>query len=207
MNNLVSKIQTSLKKDLTELKKLDENRRFLLIILLLVIFVISFLVGGYLFKKSNVTPATQQETTQTEPTSKKIYNTTLTIVPATDTLTVGQKKTVSVNISELPVTAVDIGLTYDPAVLTVTNPQLGNAFDTVIKDKRQAEAGVLYFHAAVSTENKDNLREGVVMTFDVTAKKEVNKTLISFDPLETYTGLNGKNTVGTTLGANYKVMR
>ena len=189
MNNLVSKIQTSLKKDLVELQKLDSNRRFLLIALLITIFIISFLVGGYFFKKTNTTPFTPEETSQPAPTTKKIYNTTLNISPATDTLTVGEKKTASVNISEMPVTAVDIGLTYDPAVITLSNPQLGSAFDTVIKDK------------------KENLREGAVFTFDIVAKKEVTKTLISFDPLETYTGLNGKNTVGTTLGANYKIVK
>ncbi|OGK21520.1 hypothetical protein A3C23_04755 [Candidatus Roizmanbacteria bacterium RIFCSPHIGHO2_02_FULL_37_13b] len=207
MNNLVSKIQTSLKKDLVELQKLDSNRRFLLIALLITIFIISFLVGGYFFKKTNTTPFTPEETSQPAPTTKKIYNTTLNISPATDTLTVGEKKTASVNISEMPVTAVDIGLTYDPAVITLSNPQLGSAFDTVIKDKRTTEPGVLFFHAAVKPDNKDNLREGAVFTFDIVAKKEVTKTLISFDPLETYTGLNGKNTVGTTLGANYKIVK
>lgn len=198
-------ISTILQKDIAQLKKLDENRRFLVIVFIIVLFIVSIAVGAYInrFRTPSQLETTAPETPVVSPKDAK-PTTALALSPAVKTLTVGQSETVSVVLSKVPVTAIDVVLTFDNNVLTVSDVQNGDVFDTVIR--RRIEPGQVLFSANVKPENKNALKEGTVMTFKVTPKKAAESAVIGFDSVKTLTGLDGENTLGTTTGGEYKVV-
>ncbi len=164
---------------------------------LFIIFVLSLLGGAY-FSRHAIENDTVYRTAS--PTEKPM--TILTLSPASLSLTKGQKQTVTLSLSNVPVTAIDIVLTYDPAVLTVGSLQNGSVFDRVIR--QTVGNGKIVYSGAVSPEKKNMLKTGVVLTFSVTPKVMGTGT-ISFDRTKTITALNGGNTLGSTNELNVEV--
>jgi len=185
--------QSGLETDLHQVKKLDSNRKMALVLLIGGLFVASILVGRMLSSKTPVSQETPVETDVT--TQAQLPSTSLELTPATLSLKVGETQKVSVSLSSLTVTAIDVALLFDPANISVSVIQNGVVFDTVIQSK--TNAGQILYSAAVNPTNKDSLRTGEVVSFMVTAKKASTST-ISFDPLKTKTALNGENTLGKT---------
>lgn len=190
----------TLAKDVRDIKKLDDNRKFLLLMLFVVLFVISVLVGGFLAQNR---PQTQVPQTAPQRTTKLKPTTTLSIVSTSKTLKQGTTEKVTVNLEKTPVTAIDIVLNYDPNLLTVSNIENGTVFARVIRKK--IETGKIIYSAAIDTASKTALQTGPVFSFSIRALKSAGSAKITFDPSQTITALNGENTLGSSLGASFNL--
>ena len=178
--------------DLKQVKGLPKERKVILGLLIAILFVVSIIVGAYLSQgKTSLLPTGGTNEQAVVPTTKP--STSLSMTVDNQSLRVGTPSTVSVNLAQLPVSAADIVLTYDPAVLTISNIKNGVVFDRIIR--RSIQNGTVTFSAAVSPEKKDQLTEGTVMSFTV-APLKAGSTTIAFDSAKTITAVNGVNTVG-----------
>lgn len=194
MKVIMASTKSGIENDLKQFKQLDSNRKMLLVALIGGLFLVSLYVGNKIAKPqmSDNTPTSEEATTETV---EQLPSTKLELSPANLQLATGQTQRVSVNLSDLAVTALDVVLVYDPAAITVSDIKNGTTFERVIQSK--TNAGQLLYSAAINPDQKDNLQAGEVFSFAVTAKKATNSS-ISFDPLKTKTALNGENTLGTT---------
>lgn len=189
----------SIGADLKQIQSLDSQKKTLLAAFLFVLFVVSIMVGANLSKEKKTT------TTKTalDISSTLKPKTRLALSPISKTLKVGSIQKVSVDLLELPVTATDIVLTYDPAVFAVSNVQNGTIFERVLVNKN--ENGSIMFSAAVSPSKALSATKGTILSFTVRALKETPSSLIQFDTQKTITALNGENTLGLSTEATYKV--
>lgn len=204
MENLIK----LLKKDWKEVKKLDQNRKLLIIVLFAVVFVASILIGAFLFapkqfeQLTSSLPGNQQAQNQI-PTSKPSTN--LTINPGSGTIAAGEDQQISVDLAGLPVSAIDISLTWDPQLLQVTDLENGDVFQKMIVNK--LSEGKIRYSASLSPEEQTSPSTGSVITFTATALEAASGSEVSiqFDPIETITALNGENTLGSTTDATFIV--
>jgi hypothetical protein len=188
-------------QDLNKLSTLSVKRQFLLVGLVSVLFALSILVGAY-FLGSNTTPQKVEEGISVPTIKQQPKQTTLSISPASLNMTVGKPLEMTVLLETLPVSATDIVLQFDPAMISISNVQNGNIFDRVIRNK--VLAGSVIFSAAVAPENKNNLKTGTVLRFTVTPLK-AGSTSIAFDHKKTITAVNGTNTAGTLSNAQIQI--
>ncbi len=194
-----------IKKDLKNIGKLPPEKKLAIVFILIILFIVSYSVSKSLSNRNLVTqgPGTADESgtasAQMQP------RTGLTISPVSKNLSIGKQEKLEVVLSKLPVTAVDIVLTFDPTLVDVTNVQNGPLFQRVLQNK--VDNGKIIFSAAVTPQNATNTKEGTVFTFMVKAKKEAPAALIGFDPRATVAALNGENMLGSTVGGTYKIVK
>lgn len=190
----------SVSSDFKQINGLDSQKKTLLAAFLFVLFVISLLVGANLNKKAdNKTGTDTQQTATIRPKTR------LTLTPSTATLKVGTTQKVSVDLLELPVTAADIVISFDPEVYSVSNIQNGTVFDRVLTKK--IDKGSLTFSGAVAPEQAFSAEKGTLFTFTIKALKDEGSKTIEFDTQKTITALNGENTLGLSTGATYKISK
>lgn len=186
--------------DVNQFNQLDSRKKFTIIGIIAVLFVASVFVGSMINKKSD---DTAQKTTEETTSDQGAAQSVLAIMPKEATLAVGKTQTFEVTLSQTPVAAVDIVVSYDPSVLQLSNVKNGTAFPSVIQNKFDGKT--LVFSSSVAATKKDATSSGKVLTFDVTAKKKATSTLLEFVQGETITAVNGENTLGTATGAMIKV--
>ncbi len=196
----MTNLSSTIKQDLAEFNKLDQNRKMAVIAIIFGLFIISIIVGANVTKKSG----TDSSTTST-PTSGALENakpsTTVALSPAKQTVKVGQATKVDVVLSKLPVTAADVVLKYDPKQVTVSGLTNGNVFPRVIGMKD--ENGKITYNGSLSEQSPTDRKEGVVFSFTITPKAGAKSVVIDFDHTKTLTAINGENTLGSTVGGIY----
>lgn len=186
-----------IKNNVEEIKQLDNQRKGVLFALIFILFVVSIVVGAYLTRNPSLVPQIQKPQVTLAP------STSLSMNPGTLNLKVGEKQTVSVDLSTIPVSAIDLGINFDPSVVSISNVTNGEVFDKVIVNK--VAEGKMMYSASVSPDNPTETKEGTVLTFTVTALKPVETTLLDFNLTDTITALNGLNTLGVTTGTNITI--
>lgn len=197
-----SPVAKAVQSQLGELKLLNPERKKFILIVLLVLFVASLMMASKIQKKQEESPVqTDQTATVTAPAEAP--KTSLSLSPASAELTVGQTQEITVSLTDVPVTAIDVVLTYDPTTFSVSNVTNGDIFGRVIRNT--VEDGKVIFSASVLPEKKDALSEGDVLTFTVKALNSSGSAFIAFDPTETITALGGENTLGVTTGATFTI--
>lgn len=204
--NRMKDLMDLLKKDLSHVSKLDNNRKFLLLVLFVMVFGASVFVGNMIFNKGALpaVPGTGgEEVAEVVPTAKP--TSTLMFSPAAGEWQVGEATKVSVMLEGVPVTASDVVVTFDPTLVSVSEPVNGTVFAQVIRNT--VDEGKILYSASVSPENPESPSVGEVLSFEVTpleaaAGEEVS---LQFDPIETITAIDGESTLGTTVGGVYSV--
>lgn len=205
MANTTFSTQT-LKQDLKDFQKLNPQRKAIIILVIVGLFVLSIVVGSYLSKGKQSTTEEITNTTITqapEQTEQKEGPTTnLTLSPKNSSLTVNGTKKIDVVITEEPVTATDIVITYDPEAVEVSGLVNGNVFSKMIRNK--IEDGMITYSASIDPSNPKNISTGTVFSFTVKALK-AGSTVLDFNQSETITAVNGNNTLGTTTGSQLDI--
>ena len=197
----------SLQKDIVDFKSLSPQIKFLLVFQVVILFTLSILVG-VLFSPQFNNQVRKNPNTDLSAAIQDKHVTQLSIAPEDVIMKVGEERIMSVHITGAPVTAVDVVLTYDPAVLEINNVSNGDVFGREIVNK--VESGRIYFSAAKNVENKGSvskdkaLADGV-LGFAVKALKKVETARIEFKLDETITAEDGKNLLGVTQPANIHV--
>lgn len=195
----MTNLSSTIKQDLAEFNKLDQNRKMAVIAIIFGLFIISIIVGANVTKKSG------SDSTKATPTTGALENakpsTTVALSPAKQTVKVGQATKVDVVLSKLPVTAADVILTYDPKQVTVSALTNGTVFPRVISMKN--ENGKITYNGSLSEQNPTDRKEGVVFSFTLTPKAGAKSIVVDFDHTKTLTAINGENTLGSTVGGIY----
>ncbi len=190
----------TIRNDLNKFTNLDPQRKVMVVGLVFGLFLVSLIVGSYLSRPKSPTSQTPQ---QQVPQEQNV--TTLTVSPNQKTLKVGESQIVEVTLDKLPVPAADIVIQYDPAVLQVANVKNGTVFQRIIKNN--VSEGKIVYSGSINTDGETQPETGVLFTFSVKALKESAQTLLTFDPVATITALNGDNTLGQTIGGEYKIVK
>ncbi len=197
----MTNLSSTIKQDLSEFNKLDQNRKMAVIAIIFGLFIISIIVGANVTKKSDSEPTT------TTPTTSAIENikpsTTIALSPAKQTVKAGEAVTVEVMLSKLPVTAADVVLSYDPKRVTISALTNGTVFPQVIGMKN--ENGKITYNGSLSEKSPTDRKEGVVFSFTMTPKAGAKSVIIDFDNTKTLTAINGENTLGSTVGGIYTI--
>lgn len=198
----------TLSKDIKDFNSLDPQRKLIIAGVVLILFVGSIFVGAYLSKgnKTDTTNPVNQVENNQDRAPEKSPSTALTMM-AEKTMKVGGSQVVSVELATVPVTAADVVVTYDPDVFTVSMVENGEVFAKVIQKKIDATEGTITFSGSVDPAQPSDLKEGKVMSFKITAKKESASSLLQFDKNDTITAINGENMLGLTTGATIKVSK
>lgn len=203
----MSDVVFGLKKDVDDIARLHPNRKFLLISLFVLLFIISFVVGGFILKKSPPqNPSTSPENSLSQQTPVTAApSTTLKLIPDTSSAAVGQPQKVSVMLEGIPASAVDIVLLYDPNLADIDNLENGTVLSRVIRS--EIEDGKITYSASLNTENQSQPQAGQLFSFEVTPKAAAKNEdiILRFDPIESLTAVNGKNTLGSSLGSVFAV--
>lgn len=195
-----------LRDDVAELKGLSSDKKYILIGLFAFIFIVSILVGRTISKKpsgQNPQGGAQTSTGSNPPQVSQKPKTIVALSPSNATLTVGKDTKINVVLSNVPVTAIDIVLVFDPKIVSVTSVDNGAIFEKVIRKK--IEEGKITFSAAVKPENAALIKEGIAMSVNIKPLAKATSSPITFDSTGTITALNGENTLGQTIGGNYMI--
>ncbi len=195
----------SLQKDIFEFKTLSPQVKFLLAIQVVILFIFSILVG-VLFSPQFNKKVQQNPNGNPNSAIADRNSTQLSIEPKDEIVKVGESRLMSVHLKGSSVTAVDIVLNYDPAMLEVSDVTNGTAFGRVIINK--VEKGKIYFSAAQDVTNAQKVNkndDGAVFGFKVTALKKTETAKIEFSLDETITAENGENKLGITQSASIHV--
>ncbi len=193
----------TLGQDIKDFNTLDPQKKLMIAGIVLILFVGSIFVGAYL-SKGGSTGSKDVVNNEQELAPSKKPSTSLKLMADT-TMKVGASQTVTVELDNVPVTAADVVVSYDPEILTVSDIQNGDVFAKVIQRKTDIAKGLITFSGSVDPSNPNDLKTGKVMTFKVTAKKDASATLLQFSKDDTITAINGENTLGLTSGATIKV--
>src|SRR3989338_8403617 len=188
----------TLVEDIKDFNSLDPQKKLMVAGIVLILFVGSIFVGAYL-SKGRSGSTNKQTTNEVATAPSKKPSTTLKIV-AKEAMKVGESQVVTVDLSNVAVTAADIVVSYDPDILTVADVQNGTVFAKVIQKKIDTTNGLVTFSGSVDPSNPNDLKMGKVMSFKVRAKKDARATLLQFAKDDTVTAINGENTLGLTTG-------
>ncbi|MGB4966286.1 MAG: hypothetical protein WBO77_04240 [Microgenomates group bacterium] len=197
----MTNLSSTIKQDLAEFNKLDQNRKMAVIAIIFGLFIISIIVGANVTKKSDTDTQTATPTTGALENAKP--STTIALSPAKQTIKVGEATKIDVMLSKLPVTAADVILTYDAKQVTVSALTNGTVFPRVIGMKN--ETGKITYNGSLSEESPTDRKEGVIFSFTVTPKAGAKSVVIDFDHTKTLTAINGENTLGSTVGGIYTI--
>ena len=107
----------NIQKDVQDFNNLHPNRKLAVFGIVLFIFVLSILVGVY-FTQSKGTDNNSDAMTDKDVTSDA-GTTTLSLVPASETVKVGEQVKVSVMLSGAAVPATDIVINYDLSLIHI----------------------------------------------------------------------------------------
>ncbi len=182
---------TTVRKDVKDFATLSPQVRFLLAIQLIILFILSILIGVIFspkFKKS----VTHQNNIVLE---KPIEGVTLTILPQDEFMKIGEETPFFVTMSGAAPYAMDVVVTYDPALLQVSQVENGDIFDRVILNT--VKPGAVTFSAAYNPGKNTFKKEGTVLKFKAKALKKTEQTLIYFDQKQTIAAQEGKNILNT----------
>lgn len=186
--------------DINTIKSLPANRKTALGIFLLILFVLGTGLGVMVARNRDAKKDTTMNAAAPAPAEST--KTELALNPSTATLKVGEVLPVSVKISKEAVQAVDVVVTYDPAVFSAGNIQTGD-FPKILRQK--ITPGRIVVSTSVSPDNPTPMTDGIVFTFSLTALSKSTATTVAFDASETITAKGGANTLGTTSGSQFKV--
>lgn len=150
----------------------------------------------------NIDDAVSKTPTQIPQPTISTPQTSLSIQPENISLTVGQESQIKVMLTEVPVTALDIEISYDPQMLEIIELKNGSLFANIIRN--QIKDGKIIYSASIDPQMKDNLSEGEVFTLQVKALQSSNAVL-EFDSNNTITALAGRNTLGSANGAKLAI--
>lgn len=201
------------KKDLSELQTMHGHKKALLLVVFVVLFILSMTFGRKLTQKSQVktqpnaiSPTAMVENTQeqTADESSTTQKTSLSITPKTSTLKAQESAELSVFLTGVPSSAIDIVLSYDPELISISDITKGPLFDRVLLNK--VDEGKMYFSGVINPDKLSEIGEGAVVSFKVTGLAQGNAT-ISFVQEETVTALNGQNTLGQTVPGTITVTK
>lgn len=180
--------------DVKHLQKLDSHTKVSIFFFILSLFLASMVIGSSLVK-------TSASGTQPTPTIQTPHA-NLSLSGTSTSMKIGENSSVTVTLNNTPVSAADIVLTYDPAILTVSNIKLGSVFTKLAK--KVVSNGKIMVSASVGPKKSKDLKTGVVFSFRISAKG-VGTTTIGFDRTSTITAIDGQNILGETTDAVFTV--
>jgi len=202
-------------EEFNQLKKMSNEKKVLLIVFFFILFIISLRLGKILSQspKPTIVPtvSTPSEVKKTPLINQQITPTLgvpatkLALSPSNLNLKIGEEKTISLMLSELPVTVLTVNLKYDPTTLELSDLKNGDIFRRLIQNK--IESGKLTYTSAVNLEEVTSLKEGVAFTFKIKALKEIDNTTIEIDNTETQAALDGANRLGSTTNATIEIVK
>lgn len=198
----MKKFLSSLQKDISDFTTLSPQVKFLLVVQLIILFILSILVG-VLFSP-RFTGNVRQNPDAPELSQESQATTQLSLEPNDHIMQIGEDVLMNVTMSGAPSTAVDVVLTYDPAVLEISDVTNGEVYEREIYNEITTEGGVgkVYFSAAQPLEEDT---DGAVFGFVATAIQKVETSPIEFDLDLTITAENGVNTLGVAQPAEIHV--
>lgn len=183
------KYMENVQKDIKDFSNMHPNRKLAVFGIILFVFILSILIGVYFSRNQSSTESTDQvERAVTEVTS-------LSLVPSSETVAVGETVTVSVMIDGEAVQAADIAVDFDPAVFTASAVTNGDVFDSIVRE--EITDGTVSITSAVSPTAASELNTGEIFSFTLEAVAAGSSEL-SFDPELTITAKNGLNTLQET---------
>lgn len=184
----------------------SSTRSALLPFLIVLVVILVLLALASLFKGKSTSPTTVPTTakvTGRPPSPTPRAMTKLSLDPAVKTLKVGDVLTIAVMTSGEGVQAVDVVLTYDPAVFQVGNVQKGEVFSEILQNR--LENGRIFFSASVNPQTPKITANGTIFTVDLTPLSATATARVDFDRALTITAKAGENTLGETVGGRYIV--
>lgn len=188
--------------DMQDFHKLQPDRKLAVIGIMIFVFVFAILVSIYVSKSGGLTQLTQRVTNPTSQTEQKADATTLSMTSDVTSLSVGNSATVTVNIANNPVQAVDIAVNFDPNMFTASNIVNGTVYADILRS--EITDGQVVVSATVSPSDPTDLKTGDVFSFTLEALSAGSGEL-TFDPELTITAKNGVNTLGTAEGITLTV--
>lgn len=194
-------LKKTLKNDLKDFKKLDVESKLYVVFFFIIIIIAAVLTGSSI--QSNASTTSAEPATQTTESVSTKSTSTLALSPSTLELKVGEELPVSVVLSKNPVSAIDVVLTYDPAVFSLSNLKNGTVFPKLLTQKM--EEGKLTVSASLDPADTKDAEVGEVFSFTLKALAPAEESVVEFNRDSTLTALNGENVLGVTVGGSYKV--
>lgn len=193
-----------LRKDLSELKKMDRQQKLMLTAVFLGMFLLSFAGGVFLQTRQKAIP-TPVRTTVQEPTvtPTPTPETTFAISPAKQPLTVGDPISVAVQLFGKPADTVAVRLNYDPAVFAADNLENGELFTNVLKE--EIEKGTIRYAASLDLATREATKTGTLFTFELEPLTAASKSAVIFHPGASEAAVNGKTLRLDFTNATYSV--
>ena len=166
-------------------------QKILLSVILFLMFVLGILVGGSLFGGSGIKlPSFPNQTRQTAIPNPRAAA-SLGLEATTTTLQVGKSTQVKVVLTKASADALDVVLTYDPTLLSVSNVVKGTNYPSY--PLVRSDRGKLTVSAAVTPDKATPPPPPItVATFTATALKKGTASL-TFDKTDTIVAVGGDN--------------
>ncbi|MFS8158984.1 MAG: cohesin domain-containing protein [Candidatus Roizmanbacteria bacterium] len=194
-------------KDMGENMSLLQKNKYIYIVGICALVAI---LGIFFFYNKNMqSKLTKKDTSsmESQPSVSPQNKTRLTLVGNTSKLKVGKQELYKVELTDLPVAAVDIVLKYDPTLIEVTSVKAGTAFPQVIKNTIDKVKGQILFSSAIPTSNTTGSAQGEILSFMIKPLKSITKASIDFDTQNTITALNGENTLSSAKGIILEIIK
>lgn len=200
----MSNVESTINKDLKQIKKLALKRKIYILVFLFLLFALAF-VGGVFITRYKPLPPIPTPVTTPKPKPSPILQrrSKLFLTPASGTLTVGEVLPVSVLISNEPVQAVDVVLLYDPSVFAVSDIKKGDVFPLILR--KDIIPGRVTVSASASPEEPVELKTGEVFSFSLTALAATASASIDFDAQDTIAAKDGVNRLGKIVGGKFRI--
>lgn len=141
-------------------RKIDPKLALLLAACIVALVGVSFFIVIQVMKKNSNTAMESPKTTSE-------IGTALTLVAGASELAVNESTDIAVILENTPAQAVDIVITFDPNLVSISNVQNGSVYPSIVRqDIRDSQ---LVVSTRVDADNSTDLKAGDVFSFTVTA--------------------------------------
>ena len=184
---------------------LDVKQKIGIICALVALFGLGFFITTRFSSKKNAITNTTGQTGKAKATLSPQPSTTLSLSPSTKTVKVGETLSLTVMLTGDKAQAVDITLTFDPAVFSASDIAVGQAFPVVLRQR--IVDGKIIVSASIDPSNQpESNPTGAIFTVNLTALGTKASTTVDFEAKDTIVAQNGKNIVGKTVAGTYTVI-
>lgn len=171
----------------------------------IVLMFFLFFVSQKIKKSSDVNVGTSPtDSTQQAVVSNK---SALEMQVPTTKMKVNDSQMIRVVLSKAPVAAIDVVLTYDPAVLELSAVKKSSSFPQIIQNTIDNKKGMLIYSASVDPTKDETLAKGEVLSFIVKAKGVGKEAKLDFNTTDTIAAVNGENTLSATKGILFEIVK
>ncbi len=185
----------SVADDINKFQSLPASKKMMVIAIVAFVFIVSIILGSIVAKNYLRNPNSLPDAVSADKTN-------LSLIPASQTVSVGEKFTVNVVLDSVPVTVADIELNYDPKLVRIDSIENGTVFASLFNQK--IEDSRVIFSGAVDLNDRNSLVTGTMATINATAL-EAGEATISFGSEFTGTAKNGERTLGEATGTTISI--